>query len=407
MSYGEITTRAPDWRRVETISLIAAATAIIAFVVLAFTPVAGRHPLAQAAISYSVAFHFWLAVPLGSIVVLMIHYLTGGSWGVLLRPFLERSASTLWLMAILFIPIAVSLFFGPSSPYPWARPLDQVVSGDLIEDLRDKTHLLNPPFVLSRAAGYFAVWLLLAHFLRSWSNRWREGDANAGHHLTAISGPGLIVYGITITFAAIDWVMSLEPFWRSTMYPPIYAIGQMITGFAVAVVATVVLSNYPPLAGRVIPKHRRDLGGLLLVFVLLWAYFSFSQFLLIWVGNLTAEAPYYLKRMRGGWEWVGIGLIVLHFAVPFLLLLFRDVKQSQSLLVGVALGVLAMRFVDVLWWIEAAFPHKGEPFFWLMDIAAFVAIGGVWLWWFAGGLRHASLEPVHGPFQCEVEASNA
>ncbi len=280
------------------------------------------------------------------------------------------------------------------------------MSDDLIEELREKTHLLNPPFVIGRAAGYFAVWLLLAYLLRSWSNRWRDGDANAGHHLTAISGPGLIVYGITITFAAIDWVMSLEPFWRSTMYPPIYAIGQMITGFAVAVVAMVVLSNFPPLAGRVIPKHRRDLGGLLLVFVLLWAYFSFSQFLLIWVGNLTAEAPYYLKRMRGGWEWIGIGLIVLHFAVPFLLLLFRDVKQSQSLLVGVALGVLAMRFVDVLWWIEAAFPHKNEPFFWLLDVSAFVAVGGVWMWWFASGLRRASLEPLHGPFQCEGEGAS-
>jgi hypothetical protein len=393
----------PAWGRVERLSLIAAAVGVVGFVVAAFTPLAGPHPLTQAAVSYSVAFHFWLAIPLGCLVVLMIQYLTGGAWGVLLRPLLETSSRTLGLLALLFVPVAAALFLGATSPYPWARPLDQVTRGETLAKLHDRSWLLNPGFVLARAVVYFAVWLALGAFLRAWSARWRRGDAPAGERLPMLSGPGLVVYAVTITFAAIDWVMSLEPFWKSTMYPPLYAVGQIVTGFAFATAAAVLLSRYPPLAGRVTPKHLRDLGGLLLTFVMLWAYLAFSQFLLIWAGNLKDEAPYYLKRMRGGWEWVGLGLIALHFFVPFFALLFRDVKETGSALLGVALLVLVMRFVNVLWWVEPAFPHDGLAPYWLLDVAAFLALGGVWVWWFAGRLRRVSLEPVHGPNECGGE----
>ena len=277
-----------------------------------------------------VAYHFWLAVPLGCLVLLMIQYLTGGAWGVLLRPVLETGTRTLGVLAILFLPVAGMLFLGARSPYPWARPLASVAGGEVLEELRGKAWLLNPPLVLARAAAYFVLWWAVGHFLRAWSARWRDGDAAAGKRLPALSGPGLIVYAVVVTFAAIDWVMSLEPFWRSTIYPPLYAIGQIITGFAFAIVSVILLSRYPPLAGRVHAKLLRDLGGLLLAFVMLWAYLSFSQFMLIWAGNLPEETPYYLKRMRGGWQWVGLGLMALHFAVPFLVLLFRGAKENPG-----------------------------------------------------------------------------
>lgn len=395
--------RAPDWARIERLALIAAAAGAVVFAVLAVTPLAGPHRLTQAVVSYSVAFHFWLAVSLGCLVVLMMQYLTGGAWGVLLRPVLETSSRGLRLLAVLFLPVAAALFLGSVSPYPWARPLDQVVHGAALDELRDRAWLLNPPFVLARAVGYFAVWIAIGSFLRAWSARWRAGDASSGEWLPGLSGPGLVAYGVTITFAAIDWVMSLEPFWTSTMYPPLYAVGQITAGFAFATIAVILLSRYPPLAGRVTPKHLRDLGGLMLAFVMIWAYLAFSQFLLTWSGNLPHEAFYYLKRMRGGWEWVGVGLIVLHFAVPFVALLFRDVKETGPALLWVAALVLAMRFVDVLWWVEPAFPHDDGPgAYWLLDAAAAVAVGGVWVWWFVARLRLVSLEPVHGPNQCEA-----
>lgn len=392
----------PDWDRIRRGAGIAAAAGAVVFVALALTPLAGPHGLTQGAVSYLVAFNFWVGVPLGCLVLLMMQYLTGGAWGVLLRPILETAARTLLVLAVLFVPVAAALFIGAGSPYPWARPLDQVAAGGILDELRERTWLLNPGFFIARAAAYFACWLALAYLLRAWAARWRTGDAAAGERLPALSGPGLVAYGVTVTFAAIDWVMSLEPFWHSTMYPVIYGIGHVLTGFAFATAAVVLLSRYPPLAGRVRPKHLRDLGGLLLTFVMLWAYTSFCQFLLIWVGNLQEEVPYYLKRLRGGWEWVGAALIAAHFALPFLVLLFRDAKENGRVLLAVALGVLGMRFVDVLWWVEPAFPHDGAGPYWLLDVAAAVAVGGVWGWWFVGWLGRASLIPAAAGTECEV-----
>ena len=386
---------APDWRRFERIALALAAIGGGAFAALALTPLVGPHPLTQAAVSYSVAFHFWLGLPLGCLVLLMMQYLTGGAWGVLLRPILEVGAGSAWLALILFSPVAASFFLGSESSYPWARPLESVATGEALDDLRERAGMLNPPAVLLRSAGYFAAWLTLITLLRRWSARWRAGNAAAGHRLPALSGPGLVIYGVVTTFAAIDWVMSAEPFWISTMYPPIYAIGEIVTGFAFATAAAALLRNTPPLAGRLTEKHFRDLGGLMLAFVMLWAYFSFSQFLLIWVGNLPDEIPYYLKRMRGGWQYVGVSIIAINFFLPFFLLLFRHVKDHPRRLLWVALGVLLMRFIDTLWWIEPAYPHESVGY-WLLDIAAGVALGGAWGWWLLAGLRRADLTPVSG-----------
>lgn len=394
------------WGRWQRIAGLCAVVAAIVFVGLCFTPLAGPHPLTQAGTSYLVAFSFWLELPLGCLVVLMIHYLSGGAWGVLLRPVLESAAGTLPLLLLMFIPVIAAMCLGAASPYPWARPLEQVATGSVLEELQEKTALLNPLFVAIRGVVYFLIWLILAFLLRHWSRQWRSGNEWAGRRLPNLSGPGLVIYGITITFAAIDWIMSLEPFWHSTMYPPIYAIGQIVSGFAFATIALQVLSRRPPLAGRVRRLHRRDLGGLLLTFIIFWSYFVFSQFMLMWVGNLSDEVPYYLKRLRGGWEWIGIALIVFHFAAPFLLLLMRDVKENGAALLGVALGVLVIRFVDVLWWIEPAFPHEGWLPYWLLDVAAAVALGGAWAACFLGNLKRMSLEPVHAPEQCEPEAAN-
>jgi hypothetical protein len=391
----------------ERTSLYAAAAGALSLAVLAATPLAGPHHLTQAACSYLVAYHFWLGIPLGCLVVLMIQYLTGGAWGVLLRPLLEAGSGRLGMIGVLFVPVAAMFFMGAPSPYPWARPLGSLAGGEVLEELKGRTWLLNPPFVLTRAAAYFCLWWTTGHFLRAWSDRWRDGDATAGRRLLVLSGPGLVVYAVTVSFAAIDWVMSLEPFWRSTIFPPLCALGQIITGFAFAIVSVILLSEYPPLAGRLHAKLLRDLGGLLLAFVMIWAYFSFSQFMLIWAGNLPEEAPYYLKRTRGGWEWVSLALITLHFALPFLVLLFRGAKENPRSLLRVAVLVLAMRFVDVLWWIEPAFPRRGFAPFWLMDIAAFVAIGGVWMWSFVRVLRRSSLVPLHASNQCEPGGDHA
>jgi hypothetical protein len=398
---------APNLERAQRTALIAAAVGVVVFLIIAFTPLAGDFPLTQAFTSYLVGYIFWFGVPMGCLVVLMIQYLSGGAWGVLLRPVLEACVRTLPLLAVLFVPVCISFFMGSSSPYPWARPLDSVAVGDALDELKALAWLMNPWFVMGRSVLYYAVFLILAYCMLTWSAWWRRGDAAAGERLPGLSGPGLVFYGVFMTFAAIDWVMSLEPFWVSSIFPPIVAMGQINSGFATATAIIILVSGYPPLRGRVLPKHLRDFGGLLLTFVIFWTYFAFSQFIIIWAGNLPEETTYYLKRSEGGWYWTGPVLIVFRFGVPFLLLLFRDVKDHGPRLFWVAIGILVMQFFDTLWWIEPSFPHEGSSCYWLLDIAAFVAIGGVWVWRLAQILRQTALEPVHGPNQCDPDGERA
>jgi hypothetical protein len=280
--------------------------------------------------------------------------------------------------------------------YAWAQP-----SAAWDEALRHKAVYLNVPGFAVRAVVYFAIWLALAFVLDRWSARQDQGAGpDLSRRFRVLSGPGLVLYGGTITFASIDWVMSLEPHWWSTIYPILFAVGQALQGMAFGVAALVLLSQRPPLSDVVRRDHRRDLGNLLLTFVMLWAYMGFSQFLLIWADNLPEEIPWYLRRLRGGWEWVAVLLLIFQFGFPFLALLFRDVKDDGRRLAAVAVLVLVMRFVDIVWWVEAAFPD-GMSVWLLLDVAALVGVGGVWLWCFLWTLGRRPLLPLHDPYLSE------
>lgn len=384
-----------EWDRVQRQALIAAAIGAAVFVVVGvllalFDAVHGPR---QFFLSYLVAYNFWLSIGLGSLVVLMVQYLTGGRWGHVLRRVLESGARTLVLLALLFIPI----FFGLYWMYLWAQP--EVVAAD--EDLQHKQPYLNVPFFIARAIGYFVIWLIITFVLNRWAD---QEDAiephgtlaqpNSTRRFRLLSGPGLVLYGLTITLASIDWVMSLEPRWYSTIYPVLFAAGQLLTAFTFAVIVLILLSGYPPFSEVMTKELMRDLGSLLFMFVMFWAYMSFSQLLLMWIENLPEELPWYLRRSRFGWEWVAVVLLVLHFVVPIVLLLYRDVKENARVLLGVAGLLLVMRFIDIFFWIEPAYPHD-TPIYALLDVAAVVAVGGLWVWWFVGQLRRRPLLPLH------------
>jgi hypothetical protein len=390
---------APEWDRLQRGALLAAAAGwagfVIAGLVLYFAH--GLTSPLQFFLSYLVAYNFWLSIALGCLVILMLQYLTGGAWGIVIRRVAESGSRTLLPLALLFVP----LLFGLGSLYLWAQP--EVVRES--EDLQHKSTYLNVPWFVARTAGYFVVWFLLAYLLNKWSaDQDRDGASVPQRRFRLLSAPGLVLYGGTITFAAVDWVMSLEPYWYSTIYPVMFATGQVLTGFAFAIAVVILLAARPPLSEVITPRHLRDLGSLLLAFVLFWAYMSFSQFLLIWVGNLPEEVPWYLRRSRGGWEWVVVVIALFHFSLPFLLLLSRDVKEDRRRLVLVAVGLLLMRFIDVFWWIEPAYPHEGQYVFWLLDIAAVVGLGGVWVWWFVRQLRCRPLLPFNDPYYPEAVA---
>src|SRR5262245_23396405 len=318
--------------------------------------------------SYLWAFLFWFGIGLGCLPLLMIYHLVGGSWGFTIRRIIESGTRTLPLMALLFIPI----LFGIHDLYEWSR--SAIVAQSKI--LQGKRLYLNTPFWMIRAAFYFGVWVFYARRLTTLSRAEDKGAATA-RRFQRLSAPGLVVYGLTISFAAFDWAMSLEPQWYSTIYGMWWMVSQGLAALAFAVVILAALSERPPLSNVARGGVFQDLGNLLLAFVMLWAYLSFSQLLIIWSGNLPEEIPWYLSRLRHGWQWLAVLLLVFHFAAPFFLLLARFVKRRAATLGAIALLVLAARVVDTFWVVTPAFSPDRLAVHWL-DLFAFVGIGGIW-----------------------------
>lgn len=382
---------------------------VVALLIVGGARLLGAHVnLADVWRAYLVGYVFWTGVSVGSLAIIMLHHLSGGGWGVVIRRPLEAATRTLPVMFVLFIPLAIAVL--THQLYPWTVP--EIAAEHVV---KHKEVYLNVPFFLARTVFYFAMWAMLAYFLSKWSlqqdgtNDPRE-RRRLRERMQNLSGPGILLFGLTVTFAAVDWVMSLEPEWFSTIYGLLIMVGWGLTALAFAIVTTVMLARDERLAHVYQPRHFHDHGKLLLAFVMLWAYFSFSQFLIIWSGNLPEEIPWYLRRLFGGWGYVAVALVVLHFALPFVLLLSRDLKRRARALVLVALLVLFMRVVDLVWTIApsaiamsahggaSAGEHTGTG---MADVAAYALnfvmpalIGGIWLWWYARELRSRPLLPL-------------
>jgi len=373
------------------------------------------------AMAYLSGFIYWFSIPIGGLALLMIGYLAKSSWGLLLRRPMEAAIRTLPLWLLLFLPLVAFAWIQDISPYFWTAPWNEpIVNRDTSEmpnasldrrtqtiqagewmieravmheaELRQKGNLgfLTKPSFLGVGITLFAIWGAMIHFLNKWG-RDASDESDTGkvdhalHRLEQISGPGIIIYAITITAASTQWVMSLQPGWASTMFPVIFAINQFLTCLAFCLALFLVFASKPPLKNVMRPKFQLDMATLMLAFTLFWSYTSFSQFMLVWIGNLPEEIPFFLKRSGGGWWYVSAGLIALHFALPFLLLLFRDIKLHPVRLRWVAVFLLVICAIDVVWWIEPTQPHTGGfPFWVVMDVGAILGIGGifglVWIW---------------------------
>jgi hypothetical protein len=342
--------------------------------------------------SYLFAFIFWLGFPLGCMAMLMMHHLTGGGWGFLIRRVLEAGTRTMWLLALLYVP----LLLGMTHIYAWARP------GATADPVLNQKHFyLNVPFFLVRSVIYFGVWLLMVFLLNRWSSEQdRSSDLKWVHRLEAVSAPGLVIYAFTITFATVDLVMSLEPTWYSTIYGMIFMVAQALVAMSLVVLITRKISEGEPLATLATPIRFNDLGNLLLTFVMLWAYLSFSQFLLIWSGNLPEEISWYMSRARGTWAVLAVILILFHFAVPFVLLLSRKVKRHGAINL-VAGMLLALTLCDVFWIVAPAFDPNSFRVHWT-DVTLVIGMGGLWFWLFLGELADRPLLPQHDPRLIEV-----
>jgi hypothetical protein len=348
--------------------------------------------------AYLIGFMAWLGVTLGSMAILMLRHLTKGAWGMVIRRILGAAMRCSPLMALLFVP----LLFGLPKLYIWARPLDSIADNHLREHLQEitKSYLSVNGFIV-RAVIYFAIWNLLSFLLTKWSvEQDHPPMRDNSSRFKALSGPGLILYGFTITFAAIDWVMSIDPSWISTIFGLSFLIGQVLAALCFAVVVERILYRYKPMSGLLKPEQVHDHGKFMLAFIMVWAYFSFSQWLIIWAGNLPEEITWYMRRLNGGWGYVGLVLVLFHFAVPFVLLISRPFKRDITRLVWLAVWLLLMRYVDLFWIIE---PNFSVTFSltWL-DVVVPIAMGGLWLAYFFRNLSSMPLVPAYDVFAVEV-----
>ena len=353
--------------------------------------------------AYLLGFMCWLGVALGSMAIIMIRHLTGGGWGVVIRRIQGAAMRTLPLLAVLFIPIIIAVL--QHRIYPWAMPLDSIQDPHIREHLEKHSFIkdayLNGSGFIIRAIIYFAIWNLLSFLLSWWSTQGdKPGAPDNTSKFKVVAGPGLILYAFTISFAAIDWVMSLDPSWISTIFGLIILIGEVLSAMCFAVVVERILSNYKPMSDMLKPDFVHDHGKWMLTFIMVWAYFSFSQWLIIWAGNLPAEITFYLRRLNGGWGYIGLFLVIFHFAVPFTILLSRPFKRDIRKLVWLAIWLILMRFVDLFWIIEPNFSQTFKVT--VADVVVPIAIGGLWLAYFFRNLGALPLLPVYDPSAGEV-----
>jgi hypothetical protein len=385
----------PDLAKWQRVALVVGAVGLLVWLVGFFVDTASFFR------AWLVAFNLVLGVAVGSLVIVMLQYLTGGTWGFVLRRPLEAATRTLPLVALLFVP----LLFGLGELYLWADP-DKVAHD---EHLQHKAPYLNVGFFVVRAAAYFVIWNGLMLLLNRWSRRQDSArDPQIAQRCGTLSAPGLILYVVTITFASIDWVMSLEPHWYSTIYGAMFGMGQVLSGFAFALGMLMLLSPRPPLDRPDVQRVMGDLGSLLLAFVMVWAYLSFCQFLLIWSGNLPEEVPWYVARLEGPWKFVALALLLFQFALPFVVLLSADLKRNRRALAGVALLVVAMRTLELLWLIVPAFGHHDVSVLGvLLYPAALVGAGGLWLGFYLWQVRRWPLLPEYNPEEAGTNGPNA
>lgn len=344
--------------------------------------------------SYLTGYLYWLALTLGCLGWTMIYHLTAGSWGVPARRIWESGGRTMPLMAILAIPVVL----GMQTLFPWARP---EAADDAI--IQAKAAYLNEPFFLIRVVFYMVLWSAIAFLLSRWSLQQDvEGPQPAIRKLRFLSGAGLVLMALSLTFFSVDFVMSLDPHWFSTIFGFLFAAADLLSAMAFTVLAVRFLENTDALRKLVNVNTYHDYGNLLLGFIMLWTYMNLSQFLIIWSGNTQEEAPWYLERMSDGWLVISQSLIVLHFALPLLLLLTRWIKRVPSRLALVAVWILLMRFVDLYWLTQPSLSHGAGLHPHWMDLAALIGVGGLWVGVFAMHLKDKPLLAANDPRLAEV-----
>jgi len=351
--------------------------------------------------SWLLGFVFWGGIAIGSLGLNMLQYVAGGAWGVVIRRGLEAAGRTIPLLILFFIPIAYGVLTGRIYEWTHLPATDPVMI---------QRGLFMVPWVwVARGFAFLIIFLVMAWSLGRWSDlqdatNTVEESRLVMERASRFSGPALVFFCIIVTFASVDWVMSLEPHWFSTIWGLLYVAGWALSSLCFMVVIMAMVIDTAPMDTVLGRRHFHDLGKLMLALVMVWAYFNYSQYLIIWSGNIPEETVWFISRTSGVWGWVGAILLFFHFAFPFLVLLQQDFKRRAKWLAGVAIFVLFMRFVDFFWhigpspWVTPGEPAAGAFHLDWLDLAAPIAIGGLWLWWFFGQLASRPIVPARDPY---------
>ena len=381
----------------------------LAFVVLSLLAFGTSGGVRDISTGYLIGFVFWASPAFGAVSLMLLGYLTSASWGVVLRRCFQAMARTIPVVALLFCPVAASLFVAgeqnTESPFWWSDATYHTLTAEEIatakdmpvtaaEEFKEKTEFyLNSWSFIARTGVILLIMGVLAYFTNKWGRDAEDNDnPQAISKLRGLAGPGVILWVLTMTVLATDWVMSVEPVWASSMFPVIYGMNMFLTTFALGVLVFYSLNlGDRKVLSVVKDKFRIDMGTLILAFTMLWAYSSFSQYMLIWAGNLPEESIYYRKRGDHGWQYLAYFLMAFHWLVPFVVLLFREVKTNPKVMRWVCLALLSVCVADVIWWISPAVYHPASTLHVPLALAGVALVGGVWLLAFA---RELALRPV-------------
>jgi len=353
----------------------------------------------QALRSWLLGFIFWGGIGLGCLGILMLQYLTGGAWGVVSRRLLEAGSRTLPLIILLFIPLAIGVWTRQFYEWTHLPPTDHV--------MEHRGIYMTTWFWIVRSVIYFAIWGLMVYLLNKWSAQQDNTNSIEESRLvlermSRFSGPMLVIYALVVTFAAVDWMLTLDAHWFSTIWGLLFVAGWGLSCYSFVVCILAWMSDKAPMDRVLGKRHFHDFGKLMLALTMVWAYFNFSQFLIIWAGNLPEETGWWLVRMKGGWGFIGVALIFFHFAFPFLVLLQQDFKRKARWLATLAIFILLMRVVDMFYLIgpsnRVMGGEDGAFIVSWMDFVAPIAVGGLWLWGFFTQLTKRPLVPVKDPY---------
>lgn len=393
--------------------LISAAFAVLSIVAFVWTHEGRNHLLRAYLMAYMTCFGF----AGGGLAMLMLQYVSGGKWGLVMRSSLEAMSRTLWLVAVMFLPIG----FLMKHLYQWARfPNAEATARAFGQGLMTKEQqltanakhaMLNPVSVWIQTAIIFGVLLTFTYLLNRWSVQ-READPAAGTEQSFsrwqtkfenLCGIGILIYVILLTAGAIDWIKSLDVTWYSSIWGLQFLVAQGFAVLAVGILTVVTLSRYEPMKTLLRVTEQHDLGKLALAFVMLNIYLTFAEFLIIWSGNVPDEIPWYLNRINGGW-WTICSLdFICHWVIPFTLLLSRDLKRNKTKMIWLTSWMIFARCVDMFWLVEPNFPdaagnlHLANNVGILAYITVPIAVLSFWAWYYLGQLQTRPLVNVNDP----------